>query len=182
MSTYIALLRGINVSGQKKIKMADLREQLSELGWQNIQTYIQSGNVIFESDDDDLKELGQKLAEKIKEHYGFEVPTMVKRPADFQHVLEHNPFSKELEEIPKQFYVTFLAEAPDKEKVEALRQVDYSPEQWGLVGTDIYFYPPQGYGRAKMHNNFFEKKLKVQATTRNWRTIQVLLEMTQGKN
>ena len=148
METYIALLRGINVSGQKKIKMADLRLHLEELNFQNILT-----------------------------HYGFEVSVLIKTPEDLENTIKNNPFLQDSAKDPKYFYVTFLAKAPSLDGIEKLKEKDYSPEEYDLMDELIYVYPPQGYGRAKMNNNFFEKKLKVAATTRNWRTIHKLLEM-----
>ena len=177
MQTYIALLRGINVSGQKKIKMADLRAQMEAIGFHNVRTYIQSGNILFELEETDYRELEQRIHQKIIEEYGFTVPVMVKTPAEFQAVVDHNPFPEDKGFDLKRLYVTFLDEEPDPERVATVREVDYSPEQFEIIGKDLYFYSPSGYGRAKMNNNFFEKKLKVAATTRNWRTVNVLLSM-----
>lgn len=179
MKTYIALLRGINVSGQKKIKMADLRAQLQALPIQNIQTYIQSGNIVFEGASTANSDLANQIEQNIKQNYGFEVPVLIKSPEDLKNTLENNPFLKDSNKDIKRFYVTFLAEAPAPDLVEKLKEVDYSPEEYVILNDSIYFYSPQGYGRAKMNNNFFEKKLKVSATTRNWRTIHKLLEMTE---
>ncbi len=181
MNTYIAMLRGINVSGQKKIKMADLRAHLAELAFGNIRTYIQSGNIIFEHEETSASYLEDKIKQKILEKYGFEVPVLVKLSADFEHLLSHNPFLKDPAKETKRMYVTFLAEEPQAEGLAKLQTVDYAPEEYILEGKEIYFFSPLGYGRAKMNNSFFEQKLKVAATTRNWRTINKLLEMTHQK-
>ena len=180
MPTYIALLRGINVSGQKKIKMADLRTHLSELGYGNLQTYIQSGNIVFSSAEEDAAVLEGQIHEKIKEKYGFEVPVLVLQPEDFTAVLDRNPMQEERHDR-KRLYVTFLASEPVPEKKAKLSELDYSPEEYVLDGKVIYFFSPTGYGRAKMNNNFFEQKLKVKATTRNWNTVNKLLAMSQVK-
>lgn len=177
MKTYIALLRGINVSGQKKIKMADLKSHLEELYFKNIQTYIQSGNVVFEFEDKPPEELEKAILEKIKEKYAFEVPVLLKTPADLAHILTHNPFLNGRNEDITKLFVTFLFEKPASEKVEKLKEVNYSPEEYVVEEKDIYFFSPNGYGRAKMNNSFFEKKLKVFATTRNWKTVNKLKEM-----
>ncbi len=174
MNTYIALLRGINVSGKKKIKMADLRGHLAELNFNNLQTYIQSGNIVFESELTDIRELEQAIHKKILEKYGFEVPVLIVKPDYLKTVLDKNPYKTH---ETKQLYYTFLAETPAPELVEKLKTYNYSPEETQLVERHIYFYSPLSYGRSKMNNNFFEKKLKVAATTRNWRTLNKLLEM-----
>jgi len=178
MSVYIAILRGINVSGQKMIKMAELRVHLAEIKLTNIQTYIQSGNIVFESEGMSSSDLEIAIQNKIKEKYGFDVPVLVKTPDELKDAVKRNPFIKEIEDDPKKVYITFLAHTPELTKVEALKVVDYSPEKYVIVGKVVYIFPPNGYGNAKMNNNFFEKKLKVVATTRNWKTVNVLIEMS----
>jgi len=176
MKTYVALLRGINVSGQKKIRMADLKLHLEELHFQNIQTYIQTGNVIFRTSKTALKSLEKNIQKKIKEKYGFEIPVMVKTPEEFTTILKNIPFST-VEDYSK-LYFTLLNEKPSLDLVEKLKNIDYSPEVYFFDKKTIYVYVPNGYGRAKINNNFFEQKLKVSATTRNWKTMCKLLEMT----
>jgi uncharacterized protein (DUF1697 family) len=177
MTIYIALLRGINVSGKKKIKMADLRSHLEELNFQNIKTYIQSGNILFKSDETDQSVLEQQIKDKIEEKYGFDVPVMVKLATDFQHVIDNNPFAKDETNDIKCMHITFLGSLPTQEQVDHLATYSYPSEEYVLENKDIYFYAPNGYGRAKMNNNFFEKKLKVRATTRNWKTVNKLFLM-----
>lgn len=179
MKTYIAMLRGINVSGQKKIKMAELRAHLAELDFQNVQTYIQSGNIIFQYADTPHPELEEMIHNKIKEKYGFEVPTLVKQAEDFGYVIQNNPFLEEPEKDIKRQYITFLAETPAREHANNINAEDYLPEEYVLDGDVIFFFSPSGYGRARMNNNFFEKKLKVKATTRNWKTVNKLYDMSK---
>lgn len=146
MRTYIALLRGINVSGQKKIHMADLKAHLEELGWEGIHTYIQSGNIIFKSTDGNHAQLAQKIKQKLHDKYGFDVPPLVLSPrADL---------ARKLQEKQNEKFV-------HDDKV-------------------IFLYYPDGYGRTVMNNNAFEKALNVEATTRNWKIINKLYEMTQS--
>ena len=177
MKTYIALLRGINVSGRKKIKMADLRAHLQELHFQNIRTYVQSGNVIFESMESSPVGVAAMVEKKIQEKYGFDVVALVKMRQELVQVLENNPFLKDRQEDTSRLYVTFLAEHPSRECLKKLEEINYSPEEFILDGKDIYFFSPLGYGKAKMNNNFFEQKLKVAATTRNWNTINKLVDL-----
>ncbi len=177
INKFIAMLRGINVSGQKKIKMADLKSYLEELDFKNIKTYIQSGNIIFEFDSNDIKSIEESIKSKIKEKYDFDVPTIVKTKKEIEHVLQNNPFINKQGKDPDRTYVTFLSDLPSQENIEKLKGIDYSPEEFILDGRNIYFYSPNGYGKAKMNNNFFENKLKVEATTRNWKTVNKLFEM-----
>lgn len=178
MHTHIALLRGINVSGQKKIKMAELRTSMEELGFGQVRTYIQSGNILLQSEKaaDEVEEL---IGGKIKAEYGFEVPVMVKSPGELKAAIEGNPFVKDPEKDVKRFYLTFLAETPAEDRIEQLKSYDFSPEEFLIDGKVVHFYSPNDYGRAKMNNNFFEQKLKVRATTRNWRTTLKLIEMSE---
>lgn len=175
--TYIALLRGINVSGQKKIKMADLRNLLEAIPFQNVQTYIQSGNILFEHEQTTAGNLEDKIASSILEKYGFEVSVLVKTPEELTQILENNPFLQDPDKDPDRMYFTLLSEAPAPDRVEKLKTFDYRPEEYVLDGTTVYFFSPHGYGRAKMNNNFFENQLKVAATTRNLKTMQKLVEM-----
>ncbi len=179
MKTYIALLRGINVSGQKKIIMADLRAYLEELGFQDIQTYIQSGNIIFKSENSSLKNLELLIKNKIQEKYGFEVPVIVVTSTAIKSAVKNNPFEKDETKDPKKFCVVFLQDKPLQENIEILSGYNYSPEEYVLANKIIYFYAANGAGNAKMTNTFFENKLKVRATSRNWRTTNKLLEMVK---
>jgi uncharacterized protein (DUF1697 family) len=174
MKTYIALLRGINVSGQKKIKMADLRALLESLGFAEVQTYIQSGNVVFKSSADDPGELIVRIENAIQKKYDFHVPALVLDVEDIREALENNPFK---ERETDWLHFTFLAEAPSQDRVAQLEALDYPPEEFELGQRVVYLYLPKGYGRAKLNNNFLEQKLKVKATTRNWKTTQKLLDL-----
>ncbi len=176
---FIAMLRGINVSGQKKIKMADLREHLSEIPLYDVRTYIQSGNIVFRSEQTP-EPLEAAIRSKIEKKYGFDVPTLVKTPKEFETAIAGNPYGHRMAEESKRVYITFLSDIPEQPLVDNLKSVDHSPEEWVLKGKDIYFYSPHGYGNAKMSNNYFEAKLKVKATTRNWKTIVTLLDMANS--
>lgn len=177
MKSFIALLRGINVSGQKMIKMSDLKIHLQESGFTSIQTYIQSGNIIFRSDETDTNIIESLIKEKILQKYGFEVPTLVKTPEELIKVINDNPFrNKDLESV----YVTFLSQEPSEINIFQIKTFNYSPEELVISAKNIYLHCPDGYGKAKMNNNFIENKLKVPATTRNWKTVNKLLEIAEG--
>lgn len=179
MQTYIALLRGINVSGHKKIKMADLKVSLVELNFSDVVTYIQSGNIVFKSDDNSINSLEEKIHNKILKDFGFDVPVLVKTPQELIDAITNNPFEKDAAYETKLFAVVFLKDKPLAENIELLKTYDYSPEEYILKDKIIYYYAAKGMGNAKMSNNFFEKKLKVQATSRNWRTTQKLVELSE---
>lgn len=180
MLTYIALLRGINVSGQKKIKMAELRTQLENLGLLSVQTYIQSGNVVFQSPVSSPNALAKKIIAMILKEYGWEVPVLVLETKHIQAAVGGYPWQEKEDRVPKDIYLTFLEEAPTAEQVKHLASFEFQGEEYVLDGKVLYFFCAKGYGRAKMNNNFFEKKLQVKATTRNWRTTHKLLEMAQA--
>ena len=176
MQTYIALLRGINVSGQKKITMAELKVIFEKLNFENVRTYIQSGNVIFESTKTNETDLATKTNAEILKHYGFDVPTLVLTSSYIKRVLKNNPWNKD--KNTDQMYFTFLHKIPTEEYIELVSNISHPPEEFVIDKDVIYFYSPNGYGRAKMNNNFFENKLKVKATTRNWKTLNKILEIT----
>lgn len=174
MKTYIALLRGINVSGQKKIKMADLKVLFEKLGFDGVVTYIQSGNVIFKSANAFNSQLAEQIAKAVCDDYGFEVPILVKTVEEIQFIITSNPLDSGKHEG---MYFTLLHEAPSEELVSKLIPFSNEQEEFVIGTYCVYFYSPIGYGRAKFNNNFFEKKLKVSATTRNYKTMTKLIEL-----
>jgi len=174
---YISLLRGINVSGKNIIKMDVLKSLFENIGAQNVKTYIQSGNVVFEHLEADSKILAKKIAGQIYFDFGMEIPVLVLSKQKLEQVVTNNPFTKDKTKDPTFFHVTFLDDKPiagDKETIlankSAVEEIVFSDEA-------VYLYCPEGYGRTKLNNNFLENKLKVQATTRNWKTTITLLEM-----
>ncbi len=177
MQTYISILRGINVGGQKKINMKELKALYEDMGFQNVRTYIQSGNVVFEHKNSQHKDLPEKVGQKIFEKYGFEVPVIIRTVEEIENVLNTNPLLKKENVLIDRLYVTFLADEPQKEHLEKIKSYDYPPEEFIILGKEVYLYCPTGYGEAKLNNNFFENKLKVTATTRNWRTVNELLKI-----
>jgi len=179
MQTYIALLRGINVSGQKKIKMAELRASLETLSFTDITTYIQSGNIVFKSDMGSITDLENQIHNLLLKDFGFEVPVLIKTHDEMKVAFENNPYEKDGTKDPKLFAVVFLKNKPDLENIALLKTYDYSPEEYILKDKIIYYYAAKGIGNAKMSNNFFEKKLNVQATSRNWKTTQKLVELSE---
>lgn len=180
MRTYIILLRGINVSGQKKIKMAHLRILLEEIGFHNVVTYIQSGNIVLRTTDKSNKNVEDLISNGIRDHFGFKVPVLAKSKKDFEGILMENPFKDKPLSEGNQIYFILLRNVPDKVRVTTLEQEEYKNQEFSITDNCVYVYCKKGYGNAKMDNNLIERKLSVQATTRNLRTMLKLLEMAKG--
>jgi uncharacterized protein (DUF1697 family) len=180
MAVFISLLRGINVGGQKKVKMADLKAVYEALSLENVTTYVQSGNVVFESSESETFALSQKIYEGIEKAFGFSAEIITRTVDDWRELIEHNPFGKNSEKDPKYLHVTLLAEVPDKQLVQDVSTMRFEPDEYIVQGDVVYLYCPNGYGRTKLTNTFWEKKLKVGATTRNWNTVNKLLELAEA--
>jgi len=180
MQTYISILRGINVSGQKKIQMTDLKMLYEDLKFKNVTTYIQSGNIIFEANKQRDEALAKKIENAINEKYHFHVPVIIRSIEEMKNTLVVNPLLKEPNIVIEKLHVTFLEELPDKAKVDNIKDIDYSPDKFIIIGKEIFLYCPNGYGITKLSNNFFENKLRVNATTSNWKTLNKLVEMADN--
>lgn len=175
---HIALLRGINVGGKRKILMADLRSLFKELGYSDVKTYIQSGNVVYNDPNTESSlESARRIQDAVREQYGYEVPVMVIPAIELMNAVDQNPYFQANPEDTKKFHLTFLSDHPEKEKVEVIVALDFSPDQFVITGKQVFIRCEGKYHESKLTNNFFEKKLGVQATTRNWRTVMKLAEM-----
>jgi len=180
MNRLIALLRGINVSGQKKIKMSELKILFKNLGFQNVATYIQSGNVIFSGKQKSSTKRANKISSGIKSKCNFDVQVIILTPQEINQVLKSNPFIKKKKEIER-LYVTFLSAKPSIENLNKLEQTAFLPEEYSINEKIIYLFFPYGAGNAKLNNNFIEKKLNINGTTRNWKTVNALSELVNGQ-
>lgn len=178
MKTYIALLRGINVSGHRKIKMADLRAMLTKMGFKAVNTYIQSGNVVFESLETNIDILEQRIKEAIANTFGFDVPVLIKDSTKLLAILRKSPFQKEEDLAANRIYYVLLKTVPEKEAMVNLDQGDYPNESFVITPNCVYLNCFLGAGKAKLNNNIIERKLNVQATTRNHKTLVKLLELS----
>lgn len=174
MKPYISLLRGINVSGQKPVRMADLKNLYQSLGLENVRTYVQSGNVLFESPEQDTEKLGKAIEKEIEKTFGFSVPVLIRSAADLRRILDNHPYK---EEDPNRVLVTFLYAPPEQSKLDDLSHYEDKVDQFAIGELEIYLFCPGGYGKTRLSNSFFEKKLSVLATTRNWKTVNKLYEM-----
>ncbi|MEN9444379.1 MAG: hypothetical protein RIS47_1269 [Bacteroidota bacterium] len=174
MKTYIALLRGINVSGKNCVKMEQLRLLFTSLGYVNIQTYIQSGNVVFQTDAGAAYEIEGRIETQILVEMGLQVSVMVLSAKQLDFIMQQNPFLR-LPHIDRdKLHVTLLSAEPLPNFVAVIDSVPYIPDEFRIVGRAIYLYCPNGYGKTKLHNNFLELRFKLKATTRNWKTITIL--------
>jgi uncharacterized protein (DUF1697 family) len=174
MKIYISLLRGINVGGHRKIKMADLREVYLDAGMTNVSTYIQSGNVVFIYDDE-VSTLQQALQDAIAAKFGFEVNVLLRTGAAWSAVATSHPFADVPDFEEKKLYVTALATAPiDPTPIPADTIGD---ERYQLSGDVVYLYCTNGRGKTKLANDMLERHYSQRATTRNWKTTQKLAEL-----
>lgn len=181
MKTYIALLRGINVSGHKIIKMEKLREVLKALEFDQISTYIQSGNILFRSNIYEEKKLEKMIADLIYKHFGFDVSVVVLTPEDLQKTINDNPFSKENIELP-QPYVAFLSTIPARSDVDVLKATNFQKDRFEVIEKNMYLHYADGAGSTKLSNVIIEKKLRLTATVRNWKTVLKLIELADAMN
>ena len=180
MPTYVAMLRGINVGSGKIVKMERLRASFEALGFDGVRTYVQSGNVVFESEQKSPAGLSKKIEEKIQRDFGFTVPVFLKASREIEQIVRNNPLVKEKGIDHSKLHVTFLSDAPPKTAVKVLAPLATGRERVRIFNHEIYLYCPDGYGRTKLSNTAIEKKLSVVATTRNWRTVNTLLEMCRS--
>lgn len=180
MTTYIALLRGINVSGRNKIKMSDLTTLLLKSEFKNVSTYIQSGNIIFESNEADRDKIETKISTIIYENYNYSIKTLVVTLEELTKIYNSNPFLKQHSEMDiSKLHVTLLNLSPSVQLIEQLKNKFINlDDQFEIYDNTIYIYTPNGYGRTKLTNTVFEKTFSCSSTTRNWKTISKLIALT----
>ncbi len=177
MTTRIALLRSVNVLGKNMIKMPELALAFEKAGFRNVRTYIQSGNILFETDEESADLLSAKIRELISKKFGLTIRAVVLDPQELADIIAQNHFVKRPGiDLSKQ-HVTFLDRDIDPGKAEKLLTYNYPPDEIIIGNRAVYVHCPDGYGRTKYHNNFIEKKLEANGTSRNWNTCQKLLEM-----
>jgi uncharacterized protein (DUF1697 family) len=178
MTTFTSLLRGINVGGHNKIKMAELKRLYESLGFEQVNPYIQSGNVVFQTAEKNSKKLENTISNGIKHTFGHDVAVLLRTKKEWEAIVENNPFTKKDVDALKNSYVFFFDKQPDNEAVESLRaKVAAWPEFFVVDKDHAYLYVANGYGQTKLNSNFVERQLKVKITARNWNTVNVLLEM-----
>ena len=175
MNTIIALLRGINVGGHNKLPMRDLKAILAEIGLVNVQTYIQSGNVVCQTNRTDLPALSEEISAAIGESHGFVPRILLMGLADLATAVSQNPYPA-TDDQHKTLHFYFLESAPTNPDLASLEAIKTETEQFALMGKVFYLYAPEGIGRSKLAAKV-ERALGVPATARNWRTVSTVLEM-----
>jgi uncharacterized protein (DUF1697 family) len=178
VKTYVALLRGINVGGRTTIPMAKLRSSLEALGLENVVTYVQSGNVVFRSGTAAGK-LAADLEARIEDDFGKSVTVLVRSPAEVAKIVKANPYLKRQADFTK-LHVVFLARKPAAKAVGELDPTRSPPDEFSVAGREIYLHLPNGFGRSKLTLDYFERRLGVAATARNWNTVTKLLELARA--
>ena len=177
MATYVALLRGINVGRHRRVSMADVKEAFARAGATDARTYLQSGNVVFESRLGAAK-LGPKLERELERRLGHDISVAVRTRAEIKRVLERNPFADERD--GKKLHVAFLDSAPPRSRAGRLDPERVAPDAFKVSGREVYLHYPSGYGRSKLTNDYLETQLGVRSTMRNWTTVSALAELTAG--
>lgn len=180
MALYVVLLRGINVSGHNIIKMAELKQALSNLGLEGVYSYIQSGNLIFESDVSDVHQLKTMIEQKVKEDFELLVYCFVYSKKEFQDNFKNIGFTKDPEVNTKGLYFIHLENEPDLSLFSSIQENEKYPEKMELKGKMIYVNYINGVGRSKLTNKVFESKLKMKATARNFNTMKQLNQVLEN--
>jgi len=171
VTIYVALLRGINVGGHKQVAMADLRDLLTQLGFADARSLLQSGNLVFRSDARTGSGLERLLETETENRLGLRTDWFVRTAQEWQAVVAHNPFRREAERDPARLLVIFLKEAPDVKSVKGLQAAITGPEIARAAGKHAYLVYPNGVGRSRLTNALIERKLGTSATGRNWNTV-----------
>lgn len=173
---FIAILRGINVGGRRRVRMEDLRRFMEEAGFAEVETYIQSGNIVFEDPKSRSEaEIATAIEKLISDHYYFEVPVIVWSAKELQAAITENPYARDYK--VDRLHLTFLKEEPSLEALDDIEVYDFPPDLYMISGRKVFIYCDGKYSDSKLTNKFFEDKLKVAATTRNWKTVQELGDM-----
>jgi uncharacterized protein (DUF1697 family) len=180
MTKYLALLRGINVSGHNMIKMDALKKMLDSMGFQNVETYIQSGNVFLESEEENAASIGFKIKQEIAKVFGYDVPVIMVSKTDLELCFKNNPYLKEKVCDIKKLYVAFISKELTAAAINDLKISNFKPDEAAIDSNRIYIKYAIGAGKTNLDQKYIEKKINVVATIRNWNTVTNLLEMYNG--
>jgi uncharacterized protein (DUF1697 family) len=177
MHTHLALLRGINVSGHNMIKMDVLKSTLEDMGFQKVQTYIQSGNVFIDSDEESQAKIAFIIKQEIYRVFGYDVPIIVISKADLQACFTNCNFLKENDFDTKKLYVAFVSKELKSDNINDLKMSQIKPDEVQIDKTRIFIKYHIGAGKTRLDQKYIEKKLNLTATIRNWNTVSQLLKM-----
>ena len=179
MHTFVALLRGINVGGRSLIPMSELRSLFAGMDLDEVSTYIQSGNVVFSSTSDDRQKLAADIEKRIAAAFEVSPTVLLRTPAELAEIAAGNPFLSRQSDLSK-LHVVFLSAPPSTDAVGQLDPARSPPDEFDVRGREIYLHLPNGAGRSKLTIDYFEKRLGVRGTARNWKTLTKLIELTSG--
>jgi uncharacterized protein (DUF1697 family) len=179
MGVAVAMVRGINVGGYRKVRMEALRGWCEALGLRDVQTYVQSGNLVFRTAKRDLEALRKQIEDAIERGAGFRADIVLRTTAELRGVVARNPFAGRADVEPRKLAVTFLAGDPGEEARAKLRAIPAAPEELRVEGRELYIHFPNGMGRPKLSMPLVERTLRIPATSRNWNTVTMLLEMAE---
>ena len=178
MNTYIALFRGINVGGHNKLLMKDLRSLMKSLRFREVESYIQTGNVVFRTEEVDKQQLARRISSAVEDNHGFKPQVLVLEREELQKAMAANPYPQ-ADENPKSLHLMFLASVPPAPDFEYLDEIKKESEGYELKGKVFYLYAPEGIGRSKLAANI-DRALDVTMTGRNWRTVKKIREMVEN--
>jgi uncharacterized protein (DUF1697 family) len=170
------------MAGHNMIKMTSLAEMFRKIGFADAETFIQSGNIVF-SDLEKIPEarLAEKIQNSIFDYFGLDIPAMIRTPDDLREIIAKNPFGTEQNFNPERLAVIFLHKKPSQAQTDKVKDVSYPPDKFRITGREIFIYCPNGFGKSKIYTGFFENKMKIKGTGRNWNTINALLGIAERK-
>ena len=179
MAVIISMLRGVNLGPHRRLKMEELRGLYEALKLREPQSYVQSGNVIFKTDERDVVKLGKRIESSIEKKFGFHSDIVLRSTAELREVVARNPFAKRRGIEPSKLLVTFLASDPGAEARERVLQIKTAPDELRIDGRELYTYFPNGMARPKVSWATIERVLRVSGTGRNWNSVTKMLEMAE---
>lgn len=180
MTIYLAFLRGVNVGGHRKIPMAKLSAMMTSMGFHHVRTYIQSGNIVFAAGDEHHSAIELKISGRIQAVFGFEVPVIIRTEEAIRHIISCNPFIANTASGTENLFLCLLKSPPDQENLHKLSEKAFAGEQLIAVDDHLFLKIDGSYGKAKLNNNYIEGKLKMDATTRNWKTMMAMISLAES--
>ena len=171
------------MTGHNSIKMKDLLILYRDLGFNDASTYIQSGNVVFNDKEDLLpSDISLKIRKSITVKFNYDIQVLIRTIPQMERLISLNPFLTEESFSPSRMAVILLEEKPTEAQIQKVINIDYPPDKFKIVNREVFLYCPNGFGKSKLYTNFFEKKMNVTGTARNWKTITTLLDLAQKYN
>jgi uncharacterized protein (DUF1697 family) len=179
MPHYVALLRSVNVAGHGRLSMPEVKESFLALGHADVSTYIQTGNVLFQSPSKSTAKLAAGIEQQLEQDFGSSPAVILRTLAELLHVIKTSPFPKQGAD-PARHHVTFLAEKPNRERLDSFSAPASGRDELVIIDREVYVHTPDGYGNSKLSGAMLERRLGVVSTTRNWNTVTKLGELAGG--